>query len=201
MKKILKKLLVLTTIVSTISGFGLTASASDSYVVDKGWNQNTLNFYIDDSTGDPQIPSINYLYWGMAIENGIATWNTALEDNNIDLEIHAVTNRQDADIIFEYGVSSSFANTVLSYNADGSIKKATVIMDDMDFYIFGFNTTLVRNIAAHETGHTIGLKDIDYVFAEQEGIYSIMINKIVVPSPNFSIVPTAFDINNIEKLY
>jgi hypothetical protein len=75
------------------------------------------------------------------------------------------------------------------------------MIDDTDFYSYGFNDIQARNIISHEFGHTLGLFNIGYQYAENNHIYSIMVDS-VIGSPNFSGHPTAeFDIPNLKLIY
>lgn len=203
MKKIFKKLLVLTTIVSILSGFGLIASASDPYIMDETWNQSTLKYYIADDR-DPSIPSYKYDDWIDEIDNAINMWNTYLNAYNINLEFVKTINSYDADITFLFdNVPGGAAGEVtFTYGSPNfSIINALVELDDYQFDYYEYENDYVNQIIAHEIGHLVGLKNIKNSDAATEGIYSIMIYDKWSAPTNYRDYPTSFDMNNIDTLY
>lgn len=199
MKKILKNLIILVTIISVMSGFTLTASASDPYVEDYKWNTSTISYYFDKTPSTSGIPQFNYDdYWVPAVYSGITRWNLFLNYMNFNLQFYETTNINNADIVLQFGPSGGLANTAVT-NIGSTIVSATIYLDDIDFYSYSFDDPTITDITAHEIGHSIGLKDISPANAEALDIYSIMVQGVF--HSHFSSYQTIFDYNNIIKLY
>lgn len=200
MKRILKKLFLMVIVFSILtSNVQPIYAASDTYVNNYKWNKSVVNVYIDSTPYMNGASSQDYLMWKLDIQWMISRWNTFLEVYGLNIRFNEVNNLSSADTIIKYGVSSSWAN--VSVQTSGTtITKATVILDDWDFFNYNLTDEIIQRIVVHELGHVLGLKDIAPTTAENNSIFSVMVND-VTGSANFEEFPTEFDFNNLKKLY
>ncbi|WP_312371405.1 hypothetical protein [Lachnoclostridium sp.] len=177
------------------------SAASDPYLSGNKWNKSVVNIYIDSTPAVSTIPTNQYILWRLDIILMIERWNNMLSvfGNNINFSITNDINS--ADTIIKYGqVNYSWAETK-KITSGSTILKATIILDDWDFATIGFNDNTVQKIVVHELGHVLGLADITNLVAENQKIYSVMVND-VTQSPYFRETPTFdFDRLNLNKPY
>lgn len=199
--KICKKIIALLTIIIVLTGVSGTHAnaATDPYLLQGKWEKPIVSIYIDDTPYTSNIPSINYTAWRFDCVQAISRWSTYL--NNIwrlNINLVFADTKADADIIIQYGVSTSWAHTVNTYNGT-SISKSKIVLDDWDLKNYNFDTYTVTNIVMHELGHALGLAQITVSHAQLNNISSVMIES--VSSSYFSGNPTSFDETNLRKLY
>lgn len=201
MKRMMKKFIVLLTLIGIMSGNLLHASAaSDPYLTGYKWNKTNLTYYVD-TTPSPGVPSIfSIIVLEPAIHDTFSTWNIYLSAYEINLSFQETTNRSEADIIVKYGPTGVGTwGRVVPEEVSGTTY-VEVSLTINDYSLQGVDGGTIYDVIMHEIGHTIGLADIKRQDAEAIGLYSLMINDM--DSPNFRSAPTyEFDRVNIRKMY
>lgn len=206
-KRLFKKLVVFMMVISVMTGVGVNYvsvnAATDPYLLAGHWDKNYVSIYIDDTpywTGGG-IPSYYYIGWRFDIVQAIGRWSMYLNDQ-FDTDIHFLMadSKASADIVIQYGYSSSWAHSN-NYPVGAPIITSSIItLDDWDLKNYNFDTYTVTNIVTHELGHSLGLAQITLDTARANNIHSVMVED-VFDKTYFNGYPTVLDEANLLKIY
>ena len=172
---------------------------SSAYIYSQKWNKHTLYFYFDTTPSADIIPKSAYVYWNVEVPPAFEFWNSWLETYQVNIKFVQTNKKSKADVIVKYGTGPSWAHVDLEKTST-TIKKATITLDDFEFYNLKISDDDIRKIIKHEIGHTLGLRDIAVNVANKLNIKSIMVNDIY-NSRHVSYPTYEFDRVNLKKNY
>ncbi len=129
----------------TATGVSYAKAATDPYLLGYQWNKSIVSIYIDDTPYSSNIPSYYYSSWRFDIVQAIDRWGIYLNDvYNASLYLITADTKSSADIVIQYGVSTSWAQTN-NTRTGTTLIKSKITLDDCDLYNNGFDTYTVTN--------------------------------------------------------